>query len=164
MFDRESRLGAPIFDTFSLLVPGGVSPEKDHYQQDGVHLAWARSRDCALKRFLPCNEHVMVVSRYVKIHISTAPAREYYESLQDAHKHVHLDFYVVDMAHPEMLEGALPEMWGLKPLSQDTKLLLTKGDPLDVLSEAEGFNETAAKLEECGSCALSPRHKGQSIL
>ena len=45
------------------------------------------------------------------------------QKLQALGLHLDLDFLTFDKA---MVRGALPEMWGLQPMSEATKLLLDK--------------------------------------
>ena len=89
--------------------------------------------DCEYKRFVPCREALILVGKFAKIAITSSSAREWYDDGEKALMHTHLDFNVFDITGGgDSIEGPLPEMWGMKALSHETKSLLTKGDPIEV--------------------------------
>jgi hypothetical protein len=58
--------------------------------------------------------------------IVSSPATEYFgEHAYLAAKYAHLDVVILEMHDQASLRGVLPELWGLRPLSNTTKAMLT---------------------------------------
>lgn len=80
---------------------------------------------CAFKQFEPCREAITIVGKFAKMMIVSSSAREWYGNVKEAYQHVHLDFDVFEMTNDtQFLEGALPQMWGLKPMAAETLKLV----------------------------------------
>lgn len=136
-FDRN-KIKPNAFETLDVIVGPGASPSRlgqipDYDEQvdhpEGLVLKFARVTGtrgpvCLQDRYFPCRETVIVISKYAKVFIESSSAVEYFGSSKDAVDHAHLDVQVTDMFHPETFSGALPEMWGLRPISAATKAMI----------------------------------------
>jgi hypothetical protein len=72
----------------------------------------------------PRREGVYVVSNSLKVLIISSAAREYFtESKHLGMEYSHLDLEIMQVADPLSLGGILPELWGLQPMSEETKAL-----------------------------------------
>eukprot|EP00931_Biecheleriopsis_adriatica_P096474 TRINITY_DN7011_c0_g1_i1.p1 TRINITY_DN7011_c0_g1~~TRINITY_DN7011_c0_g1_i1.p1 ORF type:complete len:487 (+),score=49.23 TRINITY_DN7011_c0_g1_i1:47-1507(+) len=148
-FDRKvlTNEGREDFETMSVLINKKACSELHQMQFKCADGIWGliSKIDCKFERHLPCRETVVVTSKVMKIAITSSPAREYYGLTQEAFRHVHLDIDAFDMpSEKHLIQGALPEMWGLHPISPQTRKLLTKGDPIDVSvsNQTETCNDT----------------------
>jgi len=107
---------------------------------------------CPFKRFEPCREAITIVGKFAKFGIVASSAKEYYGDVAEAFQNVHLDFEIFDMTNEsDILEGALPEMWGLKPMSADTKKLV-KEVSYPYL-ETANTTELGDQSEVCSQCS-----------
>eukprot|EP00930_Biecheleria_cincta_P014489 TRINITY_DN12441_c0_g1_i1.p1 TRINITY_DN12441_c0_g1~~TRINITY_DN12441_c0_g1_i1.p1 ORF type:complete len:1364 (-),score=174.62 TRINITY_DN12441_c0_g1_i1:105-4196(-) len=80
---------------------------------------------CAFKQFEPCREAVTIVGKFAKMMIVSSSAKEWYGSVEEAYQHVHLDFDVFEMTNEtQLIEGILPQMWGLQPMTAETLKLV----------------------------------------
>eukprot|EP00930_Biecheleria_cincta_P039799 TRINITY_DN27323_c0_g1_i1.p1 TRINITY_DN27323_c0_g1~~TRINITY_DN27323_c0_g1_i1.p1 ORF type:complete len:559 (-),score=60.77 TRINITY_DN27323_c0_g1_i1:42-1718(-) len=147
-FDREAfaHQGQFELETMSVLVGSNFTWGNNQFTRPGGPSGIFSKIGCEYKRHQPCREGVMLVGQTAKLLIASSSAREFYGEVPDAYSHVHLDFDVFDATDGmESFEGPLPEMWGLKPISEETRKLLTKGDPIDfVVDGTLAPNSTAA--------------------
>lgn len=87
----------------------------------------------------------------LRFHICSSPASEYYGKQRHLSvKYAHLDLIVKDIKEPDELSGLLPELWGLRPHSEQTTACLDDdGAAEDVrlkalsLGDGDAGNETA---------------------
>eukprot|EP00931_Biecheleriopsis_adriatica_P096476 TRINITY_DN7011_c0_g2_i1.p1 TRINITY_DN7011_c0_g2~~TRINITY_DN7011_c0_g2_i1.p1 ORF type:complete len:528 (+),score=60.93 TRINITY_DN7011_c0_g2_i1:75-1658(+) len=136
-FDRKSLTheGREDLETMSALLNNQACGELRHMQFECAGGIWGvvSKVDCKFQRHLPCREAIVVGTKLMKISISSSPAREYYGSTPEAFRHIHLDIDAFDISsEKDLIQGALPEMWGFHPITPETRKLLTKGDPVDV--------------------------------
>merc|ERR1712183_637552 len=69
-------------------------------------------------------EQIDIKAQGLHLRITSSKANKFAdEKLQALGLHLDLDFLTFDKA---VVRGALPEMWGLQPMSEATKLLLDK--------------------------------------
>lgn len=136
-FDRN-KIKANSFETLDVIIGPSASPSRlgqipDFDEQvdhpEGLVLKFGRVTGtrgpvCLQDRYFPCRETVIVISKYAKVFIESSSAVEYFGSSRDAVDHAHLDVQVTDMFQPESFSGALPEMWGLRPISASTKAMI----------------------------------------
>merc|ERR550525_1795480 len=65
---------------------------------------------------------VMVACSSLQFFVTASPAIEFVSFRPDlAVKYSHLDIVIVHMRNRASLKGLLPELWGLKPMSNRTK-------------------------------------------
>lgn len=70
-------------------------------------------------------ECVDFAGKSVHAYICTSPADEYYGDLRYLSlRYMHLDLAFVQVRDFQQLEGLLPELWGVKPMSETTKAYL----------------------------------------
>jgi len=68
---------------------------------------------------------VMVACKSAHLLIAASPASEYSSFRPDlAVRYSHIDIIILEMHHRHALKGLLPELWGIKPLSNRTKSFL----------------------------------------
>ena len=72
----------------------------------------------------PPREAVVVYGQFVHLIITSSSAFEYYMNglLATQHAHLHIDFLY--MKNESSFSGLLPEVWGLRPLSEATARLM----------------------------------------
>lgn len=110
--------------------------------------AWLPVRQTRIgSAFRECAE---VNTESLHLAICSAPAYEY--SGWQRHlsvRYAHLDLLILRMAPPESLEGVLPELWGVRPMTEATRqMTLGKGAPVE--------EEEAAQAEEPSASQPSP--------
>jgi len=114
-----------------------ISPE-------GLIMHYGKQQNCKG----PCREVVVVLGSHVKIMIHSASAAEFYgQSSVEALRSAHLDIDVFDMIEPSTFHGALPEFWGLKEMSEETRSMLVPDGLLDLSSNVSlQTNSTTASV------------------
>eukprot|EP00930_Biecheleria_cincta_P097181 TRINITY_DN88900_c0_g1_i1.p1 TRINITY_DN88900_c0_g1~~TRINITY_DN88900_c0_g1_i1.p1 ORF type:complete len:1243 (-),score=126.99 TRINITY_DN88900_c0_g1_i1:171-3776(-) len=98
-----------------------------------------------------CQEFAVIMSKSAKISIQSASAVEYYGEGADALVHAHLDLMVFDMIDSHRFGGLLPEMWGIKPMTNETAALLVipeaSADSELMLAESDTHRQDACTDE-----------------
>merc|ERR1712110_1334900 len=73
----------------------------------------------------PRAEVVVVQAKHAKILIHSASAHEYFGTKDYlGRKYAHLDVEFLNMHNQELFEGVLPEIWGIKPMSSETRAMV----------------------------------------
>ena len=72
----------------------------------------------------PPREAVVVYGQFVHLIITSSSAFEYYMNGPLAAQHAHLDIDFLYMKNESSFSGLLPEVWGLRPLSEATARLM----------------------------------------
>merc|ERR1712232_560408 len=85
---------------------------------------------------VPRRELALIVGKYAKVAVFSASAHEYFGTdgaHQDLGRHyAHLDVEVLDIVRgQETFEGVLPELWGYRPISNETRAMV-KSAPEDL--------------------------------
>merc|ERR1712224_271035 len=73
---------------------------------------------------------VMISSGSMKLLILSTSAKEWHEDPYLALKYSHLDLFVVEMRE-ENPTGVLPELWGVQPLTNETRAMMKTPRALD---------------------------------
>lgn len=146
-FNRTCHSCSPpnAFETLNVNMWGTtamvVMPPPDVYFHDwkGIHVAFSRlrlagpePREFAFSGFASemmighaRREAVLAASNSVKVLIVSTSGQEFYGDESDlAVKYAHLDIQLLGMQNSENFRGILPELWGLRPLSDTTRALL----------------------------------------
>jgi len=95
----------------------------------GVTLGFGRVRHFGQLKAgaAPRREAVYVASNSLKILILSSAAREYFiergDSFHQAMEYSHLDLEIMEIGDQSALRGMLPELWGMIPMSEETKAL-----------------------------------------
>jgi hypothetical protein len=107
----------------------------------------------------PRREAVIVQSKSLKILIISSAAREYFpEEASLGVEYSHLDIEVMEMKDEKQLEGILPELWGLRPMSEQTMLLRKEPE----IETAENISNVSGNATICSSLP-SPEDKNVPI-
>lgn len=94
--------------------------------------AWTpRGAACLQSKYWPCRENLHVVGGYGMVSVESSSAIEYYGNTEEAMKHIHLDIDIQDMVRPETFGGVLPEIWGLRPMSNSTRAMIKSQTVVD---------------------------------
>lgn len=81
-------------------------------------------------------EVVQIRCKSADLLVISSPAREYYGDLAHlAVKYAHLDIIVLEMKNRADVRGVLPELWGVKPLSNKTRAVM---DSPPIVENASG--------------------------
>jgi len=103
----------------------------------------------------PRREAVYIVSKHLKILILSSAAREYF--LESGHlgmEYSHLDLEIMEIADQKQITGILPELWGMLPMSEETKVLRKMppvGDAYDELPNIKEIEGNTTGAENCSS-------------
>lgn len=148
-FNRTDSLVDNSFETLNVY----LGPNSDHLPSlpasnemitfgNGMSMACSRVRDgnaekAALQSpYLPRREGLLLVTQQTRMLIMSSSASEWHgHSSTLGFKHAHLDFELFDMQDAASWGGLLPELWGVKPMSEMGRLML-KGN-VSVWEEAE---------------------------
>lgn len=119
-----------------------VMPPRDaqYHHRSGIDIAFSRVRPGGPMGLTPqfetmigeaCREAVMVTSGWMKILILSTSAVEYYGYDSElAITNAHLDFMVLEMRDAGSFGGILPELWGLRPLTDKVRAMIDdEGNP-----------------------------------
>jgi len=106
----------------------------------GISLGFGRVRHFGQTNagVAPRREAVYVMSSSLKILILSSGAREYFidrgDSKHLAMEYSHLDLEIMEIRDNDELRGILPELWGILPMSEETKALrkISKEEPVVV--------------------------------
>eukprot|EP00930_Biecheleria_cincta_P081063 TRINITY_DN6966_c0_g1_i3.p1 TRINITY_DN6966_c0_g1~~TRINITY_DN6966_c0_g1_i3.p1 ORF type:complete len:1342 (-),score=166.48 TRINITY_DN6966_c0_g1_i3:187-4212(-) len=93
----------------------------------GIKLAVSSSRhDPPRFHSIPVMEHVYVESQYIVFAVVVSHAgTEFPGDVKMQARYAHLDWFTVDMLGIEHYAGALPEIWGVQPMSAEVEAMLT---------------------------------------
>lgn len=144
MLEANMTMRPPLaFETLDVTVgtqsrPMEAIPKHNHYfNRMGVHLTISRLNKVfwtsgpagprsgqttigGLRR-----ELVMIKCPSARILVVSSPATEYYGVQSDLMvKYAHLDIVILDMKDRASIKGILPELWGIRKMSNETKALL----------------------------------------
>jgi len=116
---------------------------------------------------------ILIACKSAHLLITASPASEYSSHRPDlAVRYSHVDVIVLEMHHRHALKGLLPELWGIKPMSNLTKAFLV--DPalkeklaaMPVTIDTDDTSRFLAKdvsgssdVEEDGKVTASQRHR-----
>jgi len=135
----------------------------------GISLGFGRVRHFGVSKAggAPRREAVYVMSGSLKILILSSGAREYFiergDSFHLANEYSHLDLEIMEIHDHDQLRGILPELWGLQPISEQTKALLK--EPKEVVNDgpvarlplvADSCDATNSSSTGSRNCAPAP--------
>lgn len=146
-----NRTDAPVdsFETLNVY----LGPNSDHLPSlpasnevitfgNGMSMACAKVRDGNAEKntlqspYLPRREGLLLVTQKTRMLIMSSSASEWHGySSTLGFKHAHLDLELFDMQDAASWGGLLPELWGVKPMSEMGRLML-KGN-VSIWEEAE---------------------------
>lgn len=118
----------------SIMPPGDA--QFNHWS--GISMAFGRVRHFGELKAGPAprREAVYITSSSLKILILSSAAREYFLERDGFEKYLsmeysHLDLEIMEIGNQSDLRGILPELWGLIPMSEETKAL--RKEPTDLI-------------------------------
>jgi hypothetical protein len=89
-------------------------------------------------------EAIIISSPHARFLVISSPATEYYGDLRHLSiEYAHLDLHILDMTNRASIRGLLPELWGLKKMSNRTKELTCPPWSKDAPQTKEGVDVDA---------------------
>eukprot|EP00929_Paragymnodinium_shiwhaense_P115127 TRINITY_DN83782_c0_g1_i1.p1 TRINITY_DN83782_c0_g1~~TRINITY_DN83782_c0_g1_i1.p1 ORF type:complete len:437 (+),score=86.27 TRINITY_DN83782_c0_g1_i1:115-1425(+) len=142
-FDRRA-LPEDAFETLNVTVPWHsserliVKPPSDAFFQHwrNIQISFSRIREHGSHKFggelpdAPRREGALITTGSMKLLILSTSAKEWHEDHYLAMKYSHLDLFVLEMREPETCTGVLPELWGVQPLTNETRAMMKTPRPL----------------------------------
>lgn len=128
--DVKMEWSYPNGGMVNIMPPGDA--QFNHWS--GISLGFGRVRHFGQLKAgtAPRREAVYVVSNSLKILILSSSAREYFLEKGEhlSMEHSHLDLELMELGDQSNLTGILPELWGILPMSEETRKLrkLSKDD------------------------------------
>jgi len=93
-----------------------------------------------------------VAAAWLHFYICSSPATEYYGNFRHfALLYAHLDMAVMEIMDHTKLTGLFPELWGLQPMSETTKALVTE----DMSTSTAGVEEAADVMVDVNKTDLN---------
>lgn len=118
----------------------------------GISLAFGRVRHFGQPKagVAPRREAVYIVSNSLKILVLSSAAREYFLERGDlGMEYSHLDLEIMEISDQSLLRGILPELWGLVPMSDETRALRKVPSPSEYFDD--GPRATLPSISESRS-------------
>lgn len=121
----------------------------------GIKLAVASSRhDPPRFHSIPVMEHVYVESQFIVFAIVVSHAgTEFPGDVEMQARYAHLDWFTVDMLGTEHYSGALPEIWGVRPMSAEVESMLTAPSKRQLVE----FHAHVCHSVDEGNCSAAPQ-------
>lgn len=162
-FDRNTmdHEGRYMWDTMIPIVSGPHAFVDNQFVLPGTGSPATYSKlSCKFKRFEACREAIVIFGRYARVMIVSSSAKAWYGDVAAALENIHLDLDVFDITNTTFLEGSLPEMWGIRPMSAATEKLI-KNISYPYLSEpapapsVTGSTDIGEQSNAFGQCNVS---------
>eukprot|EP00931_Biecheleriopsis_adriatica_P086227 TRINITY_DN60938_c0_g1_i1.p1 TRINITY_DN60938_c0_g1~~TRINITY_DN60938_c0_g1_i1.p1 ORF type:complete len:651 (-),score=72.14 TRINITY_DN60938_c0_g1_i1:148-2046(-) len=143
------------FETMNIIIPPckrGHPPFDSHYTHPEGFTIIVGKWGCKIKQGIPCRESAVILGRHAKVLVASSSALEWYEAdAVNALKHAHLDLDIFDMTDAHTFEGLLPELWGLKPMSERSRSMLVPDSDYEVPAPSAAPSQNATVGEELKS-------------
>lgn len=146
-YTRAINLQTPISHNF--LGSQILMRRVDRFSSTGTTSIGSLPRECA-----------DIAEVWVHFYICSSPATEYYGNFRYlAMQYAHLDMAVIELAGHEQVTGLFPELWGLQPMSEATRLLVKEDNTAGARKAEEqnagsAFNVNETDLNTTSSKAL----------
>lgn len=118
---------------------------------------------CKFKRFEACREAIVIFGRFARVMIVSSSAKAWYGDVAAALENIHLDLDVFDFTNTTFLDGPLPEMWGIRPMTATTEKLikdisypyLPAPAPAPSVKGSTGLGEESSAIGRCNNSACT---------